>query len=91
MTSKELFQHDKDLRDKWHAVIHSDWFAKVLVFARSELMQGGLSNEQLTGAQLFERTILELPEDAPAMKDPITSGLTHNLEITKTHKPKTKK
>lgn len=89
--SRNLFQKDKELSQQWAAVSHSDWYAKVLIFARSEFMEHAPSSEAMTGARAFE-VILSAMSDAEESAQPIPhTGLVHDLESIKPEiKPKRK-
>lgn len=78
--AKELFNRDKELSSSWNAVAKSDWFGKVLLYARGALMEADLKPGEMEGAKRFENILTELANlaepDVPTPK----SGLTYDLE-----------
>jgi len=88
-TPKETFLRDKELAKQWSAVANSDWFGKVLIHARAEMLESRVTTEEMDGARRLVATLLTLA-DAEAVDVPFPStGLRHDLEITpKSRKPK---
>lgn len=89
--AKELFQKDEDLRKQLIAVTNADWFQKCLAFAKAEMMEDPRLNEQmLSGARLYESTLLGLPEIEGTNQEPLSSGLIHEPPKLESRKPKEK-
>lgn len=78
-----VFQAKKELRDQLAAVTHADWFAQCLAYVRAEMLESSLTTEQLAGAKIFERTLLNLPDADLEPESFPTTGLNHDLEIIK--------
>ncbi len=80
-SSKELFQKDKNEFSQAVTLIQSTTFARLVTFARAELMQKNPSHEQCDGANALIRTIYDLIETQGEAEENITSGLEHDLTI----------
>lgn len=80
--TKELFLSDKEMTAKLFAVTREGWFRRSLAFVRSELMSRSVTDQQLQGAQAYERILCSMatPEE-PAFDGAISSGLHHNLDV----------
>ncbi len=79
-TPKLLFQKNKDLRDQLAAVTQSDWFAQCLVFARAEMLESGITADQLEGARRFVRVLVELPEVESTISEYPAPLLKHDFD-----------
>jgi hypothetical protein len=91
-TARDILQKDKDLRDWWDAIAHHDNFAKVLMVARSELMDDpAMNTEQLNGAKALEKHLLSIANLAPPPREPMTSGIKYDLDVTRKSKDKAAK
>lgn len=93
--TKASFLKDTDLRDRLLAITKSDWFARVLVHVKAEMMgTAGVSAEHILGAQMFERTLLNLPELEEAENLPVPGpGLIYSVgeELKRAEAAKAKK
>ena len=79
--SKEIFLKKKDLAEKWRAVVHSDYFAEVLAFARGELLDiTSMDAEQLIGARNYQNVLLTIADEEKPEGDLPGPGLIHNLD-----------
>lgn len=91
MTSKQLFNQQKELRDELNAVIKAKWFAQALIYVRGELMEHpGLTPAGLEGARAFEAILMGFTDEEPETSGFPGLGLQHNLEPSPktTEKPK---
>jgi hypothetical protein len=89
-SSKELFINDKILRDKLAAVTGSDWFAEALMYVRSELMDGEITEQELSGAKKFQKILMTLADPTYVAPEPLKTGLTHNIDNPRTEKTEKK-
>lgn len=81
MSSKNLFNKQKELRDQLAAVVHADWFKQCLVFIRGELMElPNMTTEQLKGAKSFEMVLLDFTDEEPDLATFPTPGIRHDLD-----------
>lgn len=81
MTTRDLFQSKKELRNWWAMVVDDPKFAEVLLHARSEFIETVPGVEQLAGARLYEIILTQLAQadaDAIELPDP---GLHHQIEV----------
>jgi hypothetical protein len=89
MTSKTLFNKQKELRDQLNAVVKQEWFQKCLIYVRGELMEhANLTPAGIDGAKAFESILLGFTDEEPPQGDFPGVGLEHNLEPTRKLKPK---
>lgn len=90
MNAKELFLKNKELRDRWSAVVHADWFEEVLVYARGSFMDAKRTEAEMEGAKAYETILLSLCDVEGEVTAPILTGLHHDLDNpqpTKKQKP----
>jgi len=80
-TPQELFQENKELSTQLAAVIHSNWFAECLVYARAVMLDNSPTTEELAGAKKFREALIALAPIAEPSNPPLTSGLHHDLSI----------
>ncbi len=80
MTPHDLFQKDKALFEKLSAVVHSDWFAQAMLYARSAFLESLPSSEQIKGAQALENALVSLCADPEDKVPTLTTGLIHNID-----------
>ncbi len=80
MTTRELFQSKKELRNWWARIVDDPQFAEVLLHARSEFIETVPGVEQLAGARFYEVIITRLAEADPSDVELPTPGLHHNIE-----------
>lgn len=78
---KELFLRNKELVKEALAILKSDAFAQILVFAKAEFASRNPTNEQMTGGNVFESTLINLVEGVEPPQEFPTPGLQHNLEV----------
>lgn len=84
MTSKNLFNKQKELRDYLNAIVKSEQFQKCLIYVRGELMEApNLTPQGLDGAKTFELTLLNFTDEEIPQGDFPPAGLEHNLEPTR--------
>jgi hypothetical protein len=88
-TARDILQKDKDLREWWDAIAHHDNFAKVLMVARSEMMDDPtMTTEQFNGAKALEKHLRSIATLPVPTREPMTSGLKHDIDLSR--KPKDK-
>lgn len=80
MTSKELFNLNKPLRDSLIAVTSSTWFAEAMVYVQAALLDGNMTAEQLVGAKKFQTVLLTISDPAYTPPPPLKSGLVHQID-----------
>ncbi len=80
MTTRELFQSKKELRNWWARIVDDPQFAEVLLHARSEFIETVPGVEQLAGARFYEVIITRLAEADPSDVELPTPGLLHHVE-----------
>lgn len=91
-SSRESFKRDKQLSDWWSSICKTPSFQLVLIYARSELIDGSSINEdQLKGASAFASilsTLCDQEESNQALPKP---KIIHDLEtdIVKSRAKKT--
>lgn len=78
--SKELFCKNKELYQQWAAVVSSDWYREVTVYARSEMMDSTLSSEQLAGAKMYERVLFDLTQIETPISEYPAPLLKHDFD-----------
>lgn len=83
MNATKLFQENKDLTRQLSAVTHANWFGECLVYARATLIEEKLTAEELNGAMKFEHALIGLAADPESEKPPVSSGLQHNIDVTR--------
>lgn len=84
MSSKTLFNKQKDLRDQLNAVVKSEWFCQCLIYVRGEIMdRPGLTPAGIDGARAFEYLLLNFTDEETEAAEFPGSGLQHNLEARK--------
>lgn len=81
-TAKELFLKNKELREKWAAVAHADWFGEVLVFARSVCMDNKPTAEKIMGMLEFESALLSICDEQVVSVEYPSSGIRHDIDRT---------
>ena len=79
MNAKTLFQKDKTLSDMWAAVCYADWFERVLVYAVSDLTEGALSQEELSGVKKLKHTLLTMCDEETTTVEEPSSGFQHDV------------
>jgi hypothetical protein len=91
--TKTIFNKDKELRSQWAAVAASDWFQRVLMFARSEFIESNVTQEQLSGAKQFERILVTIIDPDYTPPEPIRSPINHAIDNPQStaRKPQPKK
>lgn len=80
MNAKELFLKNKELRDRWSAVVHADWFEEVLVYARGALLDTKRTEAEIDGAKAYELTLCSLCDNEGEVTTEVFTGLNHNLD-----------
>lgn len=81
MTPKELFLSDKELSNKWGAVAGSDWFGKVVVFARGQMLDQKVTTEELEGVRKFVQVLQTISDFEQPSRPYPTAGLNRNLDV----------
>jgi hypothetical protein len=88
-TARDILQKDKPLREWWDAIAHHDNFAKIVMVARSELMdKSSCDSIYLQGAKDFEKQLLSIASLPPPPREQLSSGIKHDIDLTR--KPKDK-
>jgi len=80
MTTHELFQSKKPLRNWWALVVDDPQFAEVLLHARSEFMESGPNEAQLAGARAYEILLTGLAAAGLSEEEMPSPGLHHQIE-----------
>ena len=91
-TAKRIFLRKEpgkqSLAEWWVSVVHDDRFEMVMTCARAELMELGLGQEQMKGAEEMLTTLTTLAENEPAFESYPTPGLQHVMPTKQSAKPK---
>ena len=64
------------------AILKSDSFEQLMVYAKAEFASHNPTNEQMTGANTFERVLLDMVNRGGEVIEFPTPGLEHNLEVS---------
>lgn len=88
-TTKTLFHGRENAisRDKLKGLVKAEWFQIALVYALSDVSEGGkLTSEELAGALKYKSALLNLPEDELESHEYPSPGLNHDLDSPTTEK-----
>jgi hypothetical protein len=91
MTSKNLFNKQKDLRSYLNAVVKNEEFLNCLIYVRGELMEApNLKPEHLEGAKRFQDILTSFTDEEPEAGDFPKPILHHDLDhiVKNADKPK---
>tara|TARA_R110000868_G_C10836399_1_gene759728 strand:+ start:346 stop:630 length:285 start_codon:yes stop_codon:yes gene_type:complete len=88
--SKAAFQRNKELADLWAGVSRCPGFDEVLIYARSAMVESGMTWEQMQGANRLISIMKSLCDAEEAPSDLPTPGLVHDIPglISKVRAPK---
>lgn len=81
MAPKQLFLRNQDLVKASLAITKSDTFELLLTYAKAEFASRNPNNEQMTGANEFVRTLINMTESGDIAVDFPQPGLEHNLDV----------
>lgn len=85
--STQLFQKDKPLFEWWQAVALNENFQRVLIHARSTLLENqGLNPDKIDGVRLLSETLVQLCDTQEIRSPSVTTGLNHDLSVPRTIK-----
>ncbi len=87
--SKELFQKHKELKAWWEKVVSDPQFDEVLLYGRSEFIDGAPGTEAMAGARRYENILKELV-DAPLGNVTVPGTGLHFMPDQPGKKPKKK-
>ena len=96
-TAKRIFLRKEpgkqSLSEWWVSVIHDDRFEMLATCARAEVMEMGLTQEQMRGAAAMLSTLLTLPDNEPDFEAMPGPGLIHHMpeKTTAQYQPTEKK
>lgn len=92
MNSKSVFLKDIELVKQWRAIAPTEWFSKVLIFARGELSETtGITPEALKGAKQLENILLGLASEEEEIPNEFGPRLEHNIDTPTRKKPSRKR
>lgn len=86
-TPKDLYLRNDDEVKAALAIVKSDVFERLLVFATSEFASRCPTTEKLQGANQFIQIMRTLPEDDSKGGSFPQPGLEHNIEVSLDRKP----
>lgn len=80
--AKQIFEKSPELRKWWISIVEDDRFKQVLMFTRSELLDGNPApgERELQGALAYERNLVglvEVPEPGTDLLTSVNPGLSH--------------
>lgn len=81
MAPKDQFLRQTELVKASLAILKSDSFEQLMVYAKAEFASHNPTNEQMTGANTFERVLLDMVNRGGEVIEFPTPGLEHNLEV----------
>lgn len=81
MAPKTQFLRQRDLVKASLAILKSDAFEQLMVYAKAEFASRNPNNEQMTGANEFERTLLNMVNSGEIPAEFPSPGLEHNLDV----------
>jgi len=88
MTTKETFQKDKPLCEWWSAIALSYDFARVIGFARAEMLESNqLNADEMHGINKFASVLVSLIETQEPETATIGTGLNLNLDVPRRKTP----
>lgn len=77
MTAKALFLRNSDLAKYWVTIARDDRFSHVLVFAKSAMMEGNPTKEQIEGVERFCLLLETLADNEEGAGIIPTPGIFH--------------
>ena len=77
---KNRFQEDGALSGQWRAIVHSEQWAKTMLYARSEFLDTAPTPEQQKGAKAFIDILEQIAEPEEADFAVLPTGLDHNMD-----------
>lgn len=89
--SQSAFQRKKELAEFWATVSRNPDFTEVLVYARSAMVESGMTFEQMVGANRFLSILMGLCDATKEQTEMPSPGLVHDITglISKVRSPKT--